>query len=53
MYTFPVSPLLQVGWLVFNGSFGTRRVFSAIMSYNFLYNTIIAEVYIFVDSASM
>jgi len=26
-----------VGWLEFNGSFSTKRLFSAIMSYNLLY----------------
>ena len=35
-----VSSTRLVGWLVFNGIFGTGRLFSAIMSHNFLYKQI-------------
>ena len=32
--------IFEVGWLGFNGSFSTKRVFGAIMSYNLLYKQI-------------
>jgi len=36
----PVGYQVDVGWLVFNGSFSTERLFSTIMSYNSLHKQI-------------